>query len=377
MSPRARDETGARGADGRQAARTQALLAMVDTADVGQEVASIIAVQRERRQVRKTPAVTGDVEQEYVPLASIRPSPWQPRSMRSDEEVAQLASAISAEGLVHPPAVRPRPGAPGEWELTGGHLRIDAMRLLAERGDDARGALVRRVVDGIETVFVPVTVRRELSDGDARRAVIAENLARSELAHLDAARAVATLRQAEQDEGRKPTNRSLAADLGSDRTTISRYLTIAEAITPEVLIEAGLTGAGGMEVNGAAFEALRRISLPKLYEIARLPDVTNRIEALRALASGSKRESTLIPAGDEAPRERTQRTFVRSDAMRRLPPNLAARALLDQVIPAIEILRERVATDREHDHSSDLLAAAEHLDRAAVRLRGLASGVLR
>ncbi len=63
-----------------------------------------------------------------VPLASIRPNPFQPRMRMDEEEIAELAASIREVGLLQPVLVRPAPSGSG-YELIAGERRWRAARL--------------------------------------------------------------------------------------------------------------------------------------------------------------------------------------------------------------------------------------------------------
>lgn len=65
-----------------------------------------------------------------VPVNSICPNPYQPRTVFRPEEIAQLARSIHENGLLQPVVVRERKN--GEYELIAGERRLRATKYLGE-----------------------------------------------------------------------------------------------------------------------------------------------------------------------------------------------------------------------------------------------------
>jgi len=72
------------------------------------------------------PATAGDQPTPYrpVPIAEVRPNPYQPRKEFRDEELADLEASLKATGLLQPITVRVAPG--GGYELVAGERRLRA-----------------------------------------------------------------------------------------------------------------------------------------------------------------------------------------------------------------------------------------------------------
>ena len=58
-----------------------------------------------------------------VPIASIRPNPFQPRKAINDESLQTLASSVRELGVLQPIIVRPVDGEEGQYELIAGERR--------------------------------------------------------------------------------------------------------------------------------------------------------------------------------------------------------------------------------------------------------------
>lgn len=73
-----------------------------------------------------TPRLTRE-DAHTLPIDSISPSPYQPRTKFSEAGIRALADSISTLGLINPIAVRPRNGG---YELITGERRLRAVKLL-------------------------------------------------------------------------------------------------------------------------------------------------------------------------------------------------------------------------------------------------------
>src|SRR5262249_20789948 len=77
-----------------------------------------------------------------IPVASISPSPYQPRKVMDEAAISRLADSIKRSGLMQPVVVRPKGG--GGYELIAGERRWRAAKLA---GLTQIPALVRTVSD--------------------------------------------------------------------------------------------------------------------------------------------------------------------------------------------------------------------------------------
>lgn len=106
-----------------------------------------------------------------IPLAAIRPNPYQPRHAVDEAGLAELAESMRTSGLLQPIVVRP--GANGAFELIAGERRWRAAQQL---GWTEIGGVVREVDD--QTLLTLALV---------------ENLQRDALSPIDEARGYARL----------------------------------------------------------------------------------------------------------------------------------------------------------------------------------------
>ncbi|MCL2123200.1 MAG: ParB/RepB/Spo0J family partition protein [Desulfovibrionaceae bacterium] len=171
---------------------------------------------------RNNDTATGQAKRQnalsIVPLASLVPNPKQPRKHFAADTLEELAASIRSQGIVQPLLVRPAGNA--RYEIVAGERRWRAAELagLAE---------------------IPVLVR-QLSDMEVMAAALIENLQREDLNPLEAARAMAVLREQfglSQDD--------LANTLGKSRPAVANALRLLN-LSPEAqdALEKGHISAG-------------------------------------------------------------------------------------------------------------------------------------
>jgi ParB family chromosome partitioning protein len=141
-----------------------------------------------------------------IPIAMIKPSPFQPRLRFGDEGIKELAESIKARGVIQPVVVRT---VNDSYELIVGERRFRAVQSL-----------------GRETI--PAVVQDTISNEEAMELTLIENLQREDLNPIDEARAfyrLMTVCNLKQDE--------VAAKVGKNRSTIAnaiRLLSLPEKI---------------------------------------------------------------------------------------------------------------------------------------------------
>ncbi len=132
-----------------------------------------------------------------IPLAEIRPNPYQPRQEFRDDELADLEASLRASGLLQPVTVRE--GAAGGYELIAGERRLRA----AERLGWAEIPAVVKAVD----------------DQTLLTLALVENLQRANLNALEEADGYQRL-----VEEFGLTQQQVADVVGKDRTTVTSTL---------------------------------------------------------------------------------------------------------------------------------------------------------
>lgn len=180
-----------------------------------------------------------------LPLSLIVESANNPRKTFSEASLAELAESIRATGLLQPIVVRPHPRSTG-WEIVFGHRRFRAAALAG--------------LDEIDAIV------RDMSDEDADRARLHENLEREDVHYIEEAEAMARL---VADHG--CTIESLAKDTGKGDTYVRLRLKLAQLhpVVRKTLLEHPHIG---VEIAG---QIARR---PQSLQCAALDAVTYRID---------------------------------------------------------------------------------------------------
>jgi ParB family transcriptional regulator, chromosome partitioning protein len=138
---------------------------------------------------------------QHVPIAQIRPNPYQPRKEFRPEDLAELQASLQANGLLQPVVVRP--GADGGYELVAGERRLRAATQLG-------------------WTDIPV-VLRDIDDRTLLTLALVENLQRTDLNAVEEAEGYQRLID---DFGL--TQQRVADIIGKDRTTIANTLRVLQ-----------------------------------------------------------------------------------------------------------------------------------------------------
>ncbi len=134
-----------------------------------------------------------------IPVADIRPNPYQPRKQFDQRALDQLAASIAQDGVMQPILLRRRPDSLSQYELIAGERRWRAAQLA---GLDVVPALVR-----------------ELADQDTSEWALIENLQREDLNPIERAEAFAQL-----IDHYELSHEQVADRVGVDRTTITNTI---------------------------------------------------------------------------------------------------------------------------------------------------------
>lgn len=160
----------------------------------------------DRRLGRGLEALLGPVNREQaekagalreVPVASVRPNPFQPRKKIDESALAELADSIKASGLLQPVVVRAVAG--GQFELIAGERRWRAVQRLGWKS-------------------IPVVVK-EADDRTLLTLAIIENIQRADLSPLEEAASYQRLIEEFQS-----SQADVARLVGRDRSTVANAL---------------------------------------------------------------------------------------------------------------------------------------------------------
>jgi ParB family chromosome partitioning protein len=148
-----------------------------------------------------------------IPLDQIDRNPFQTRSQMNEEQLAELAASITANGVVQPVLVRPL--ANGRYQLIAGERRWRASELAGK-------------------ATIPA-ILRQVSDEQAMEITIVENLQRADLNPMEQARAFERLSREFH-----MTQEQMAVRTGKDRATVANFLRLLRLpSTVQARVEAG------------------------------------------------------------------------------------------------------------------------------------------
>jgi len=158
---------------------------------------------------------TANEEVKQIPVDSVVPSPYQPRSVFDDERIDELCQTIRTHGVIQPVVVRVRDG---KHELIAGERR---WRAVTKLGWDTIPAIVR-----------------EFNDSQAASVSLIENLQREGLTSIEEATAYQKLIELHQ-----LTQESLAQRLGKSQSTIANKIRLLQLCEPvkQALLERKIT----------------------------------------------------------------------------------------------------------------------------------------
>jgi len=201
-----------------------------------------------------------EVSVTHLPVASLRPNRFQPRTSFDEAGLDELAESIRAQGVVQPLVVTPE--ADGGYSIVAGERRFRA----AQRAGLAE---------------VPVVVREGLDDRSRLELALVENLQRADLNPLEEAEAYHTLQEAfglSQEE--------VAGRVGKARPTVTNALRL-------------------LKLPGEVLELLRegQLTAGQARPLLALPSAEEQVAlALRAVRQGlSAREIERLTAPHPQP----------------------------------------------------------------------------
>jgi len=148
-----------------------------------------------------------------IPLDQIDRNPFQTRSTVHEEQLAELAASIAANGVVQPILVRPLDA--GRYQLIAGERRWRASQLAGK-------------------TTIPA-ILRQVSDEQAMEITIVENLQRADLNPMEQARAFERL-----SRDFHMTQEKMALRTGKDRATVANFLRLLRLpATVQTRVESG------------------------------------------------------------------------------------------------------------------------------------------
>ena len=152
-----------------------------------------------------------------LPIAGIRPNPYQPRREFDEAELAELQASLQSSGLLQPITVRP---AAGGYELIAGERRLRAATRLG-------------------WAEIPAIIR-DVDDRTLLTLALVENLQRADLNAVEEARGYRRLA-----EEFAFTHAQIAAAIGKDRTSVTSLLRILQLPAAILeIVEKGQLSAG-------------------------------------------------------------------------------------------------------------------------------------
>lgn len=152
-----------------------------------------------------------------IDLASIHPSPLNPRKTFDDVATAELAESIAANGVLQNLVVRRRPV--GGFEIVAGERRYRALTVLADSSRwDRRAALIPvRIVDG--------------DDATVRAIALLENLQRLDVPPMEEAEAFAALHAI---DAALWSTAAIAARIGKTQRYVQQRLALTQKLDDKV-----------------------------------------------------------------------------------------------------------------------------------------------
>jgi ParB family chromosome partitioning protein len=133
-----------------------------------------------------------------IPLAQIKPNPYQPRTVFNPVKLKELADSIREQGVLQPVVV--------VREKSGGFTLISGERRL-------------RAVQSLNMRAIPAVVRTEVSREQMAELALIENVQRDDLNAIEEARAYKRI-----IEELKLTQEDVARKVGKDRATVANSL---------------------------------------------------------------------------------------------------------------------------------------------------------
>jgi ParB family chromosome partitioning protein len=171
-----------------------------------------------------------------LPIAQVRPNPYQPRTRIDEPALAELAQSMEASGLLQPVVVRPQGGA---YELIAGERRWRAAQRLGWSK-------------------IPAVVK-DVDDRTLLTLALIENLQRDDLSPIDEAAGYQRL-----GEEFQLGHAEIARVVGRDRSTVANLLRLLQLIdeVQAMLHDGRLTEGHGRALLGVS-DGERQLALAR------------------------------------------------------------------------------------------------------------------
>jgi len=182
-----------------------------------------------------SPKASAESELQQLPVDSLRPGKYQPRTRMDEVSLAQLAESIKARGVIQPIVVRPVDDS--RYEILAGERRWRAARLAG--------------LERIPAVVKPVPDEAALGIG------LIENIQREDLNPIEESAGLKRL-----IEEFKLTHDEVAQAIGRSRATVTNLLRLLE-LAPAVQ---AMVQEGSLDMGHA--RALLGLSRPRQVELA-------------------------------------------------------------------------------------------------------------
>ncbi len=137
-----------------------------------------------------------------VPIEALEPNPYQPRQHFGEQAHEELVESIREHGILQPLLVRPAPNGSAEYQIVAGERRYRASAAV-----------------GLEAV--PATVR-DLSDEEAAKLALLENVERDDLSPIEEAQSLSGLLEWYE------TQEALAEEVGYSPGYISQRMSLLD-----------------------------------------------------------------------------------------------------------------------------------------------------
>lgn len=228
-----------------------------------------------------------DGELALLPVASVRPGRYQPRTRMDEAALAELAASIRERGVLQPIVVRPLPG--GEHEILAGERRWRASRLA---GLERIPALVRPVPDEAALgIGLIENIQREDLSPVEEAAGLKRLIDEFGLTHEEAARAVGRSRSAVTNLLRLLDLAQAVRDLVETRQLDMGHARALLALGKAKQVElAGQVVARGLSVRDTERLVQQQLAAPTTRRAAaaqRLDGDTRRLQESLAEALGT------------------------------------------------------------------------------------------